>query len=85
MLNGFDDELKKFGDVRIKHFDPARGLASLVDYCSKGAQAVDDRYAWGDMYQVFPPKRVVRSPRISLKPKPTVGANSSFMSVSVFR
>lgn len=78
MLNGFDDELKKFGDVRIGHYDPTKGLFNLIDYCSKGAQAVDDRHAWGDMYQVFPPERADSG---SLKPKLTIGANSAVMSV----
>jgi hypothetical protein len=75
MLNGFDDELKKFGDVRINHFDPEQGLANLIDYCSKGAQAVDDRYAWGDMHEVFPPERVVSSPR-----QQPSGSTATFMS-----
>jgi len=78
MLNGFDGELKKFGDIRINHFDPNEGLFNLVDYCSKGTQAVDDRYAWGDMYQVFPPEGADSG---SLKPKLTIGANSAVMSV----
>lgn len=82
MLLGFDSDLKKFGDVRISHFDPDEGLVNLVDYCSKGAQAVDDLYAWGDMHELFPR---LRADTISLKPKPTIGANSSFMSANDFR
>jgi len=79
MRIGFDEHLKEFGNVHINPFDPDHGLRKLVAYCSKGARAVDDGDAWGDLYQVFPPTRADRG---SLKPKSAIGTNSAVMSVN---
>lgn len=62
MKNGFDKDLKPFGDVNIRHYDPEQGLVNLIDYCSKGAQAVSCRNAWDDMHEVFPRTRPDKIP-----------------------
>ena len=80
MKNGFDNELKKFVDVNIRHYDPEQGLSNLIDYCSKGAQAVDCRHAWDDMHEVFPRKRV---DKIQTKTKKIVASNFVLPSANV--
>ena len=82
LQNFYKDVLAlQFGDVNIQHYDPEQGLVNLIDYCSKGAQAVSCRSAWSDMHEVFPRKRV---DKIQTKTKKIVASNFVLLSANVF-
>src|SRR3569623_589436 len=48
-------EKSAVGDILIEPFDPARGtFANAMEYFSKGITLVEDRNAWGEMFEQFP-------------------------------
>jgi hypothetical protein len=55
MAAGSGHQLRKYGDVMVEAFDPAKGsLKNMIEYCAKGAMGVDHGWAFGDMWDVFP-------------------------------
>lgn len=54
LVAGSAHQLRRYGDVLIEPFDPAKGsLENLIKYCMKGAEAVG-RFHRSDTYDLFP-------------------------------